>query len=620
MINRIELYEADGTLITRLPATSPVVTSDRQLRFRIHPSYLQAMRQLGRQVRAWDGIEPVFVGFVSSPRASVRARDTDVQVTCQDRGIRARLARFSADSIVEGTVTDSGQLVTAASATTELAANAAIQAWARVIQSVIEQVTPQWGVAYRSEPIVIGWYQRLLNDGTIESGLIYGETNIPYQAQVGETAVTLSAVQFAESGSAIAGTYQVIATGLGAGDSLRVQQTIDLGSSLPIAEVTATTDGTATLETSTDGTTYAAYAAGTTWRYLRVTVERTAESLSLALSIKAGAVFAASNVLTDTDTQWRADSGDSLRQLTVSRAAAASANVAYVRVGDTSADKVSRYAFDLDASVDGVAWTPLGTFSGTPAMLIECPFIAGSYAKFRLTFKTAAVVRFVDVRSIVAQYTVPDVIRTWLQGVGEAEFDFPASRVPVKLAVGERGEEVEAACQRLAATAGMRLWHRRDGYATLTRLNDYTVAGAPLHDAPIEPLEVEWLDDLYNEIIGVSEPTGVAPMQFVARDDDAASPTGIPRIGKRTAPVRYFPEADTAAKLEQATKTALAESLQRTINVQFTIPANPTLEPGTVVHIINRQTGLAGVFVVDAFEITAQENRYNAVCRGRQLA
>jgi hypothetical protein len=114
-------------------------------------------------------------------------------------------------------------------------------------------------------------------------------------------------------------------------------------------------------------------------------------------------------------------------------------------------------------------------------------------------------------------------------------------------------------------------------------------------------------DGVYNAVVARGEADGTAaPVQAVAYDTDAASPTrwGGP-FGR--VPVFYTsPLLDTVAKCTSAARTHLASIVRGRDRIEeFTAAPNPALEPGDVVQVNTPRAGFIGPLVTVALPLAA---------------
>lgn len=601
-IDRIELYERSGAYVATIPATAATVDGDKNrssnymLRFRAGADRLPLLRVRGRRVKAFDGSTCVFNGFVSGPSADISPGDAVVEMTCLDKPSAYAAAKAIEDAVIEDTPTESGPLMSSVSASSVLPSDAILATGIVYNQSI---------VAFQADGAV--W-------DPDNQRWVYGAT-------------TPQGCGVEAYGSVWDGSYRAYAdtsnlvTILVTGYSLSI--TLDMQASITAKSITATSNGSAFVTVSNDGVTFGAFSPATPFRYIHVEAGRSECPITLGLTVVTATPSAAANVLADDSAYWQPNNGDVLRQLTIYRAAAATCNVAYLRLGFNSADRTTRYVGYLDGSTDNVNWTRLASVAGTPSRLVEVPFTSGSWRFVRLTITSCSgpcSVRYFSVENVVATQTVDSVIRALLTAEGETDFDFLITRTPVKKCIRERGESVLDTCKRLAATAGLELWWTKAGVATLRPLEDYDITAVIPTVTAMLHLSASWPDDVINEISGTYDSPD-SQLYVVLRDDNASSETSIQRIGRRT-DCRTYRAADTLRKLQAALAADLLLATRQTSVARFTAGADLTMELGSLRRLLNVQTGITGVYVVDAYSLAwdPEVGTYDTEAQVRQIA
>lgn len=221
-----------------------------------------------------------------------------------------------------------------------------------------------------------------------------------------------------------------------------------------------------------------------------------------------------------------------------------------------------------------------------------------------------------QVQYCTSTQTIDYIVRTVAEGEGETQFDLtPTKRRTV-----------------MTFEAGQKKW---DGLQELVKnvLGDwelfYTVAGVLTlrprvlrTDQPQEvtallpPFSITYSDaDVKNEIIAIYEGQA-STLRHVAQNDNAASGTSIPRIGRRTEVIRSS-LADTAEKLATFARRELATRGRVTVPAEATIAVAADYEPWDVWHITESKTDTSGLFLLVSFGITANMEQATYDLRAR---
>src|SRR5690606_19180478 len=113
--------------------------------------------------------------------------------------------------------------------------------------------------------------------------------------------------------------------------------------------------------------------------------------------------------------------------------------------------------------------------------------------------------------------------------------------------------------------------------------------------------------DVRNEIVAVHEGQNQT-LRHVARDDNAASPTSIPRIGRRTEVVRA-PLSDAISKLRVFAQRILSELSRATLPATARIPAGEVHDAGEVWRVIEPRTGTDALFLLTSYSLSASREQ-----------
>lgn len=368
------------------------------------------------------------------------------------------------------------------------------------------------------------------------------------------------------------------------------------------AAMTTTSD----MQVSTDGVTWSAYAPGT-WRYLRFIAKSPGSTIKLGLTVTTNAAYPASNVVTDGADSWRPTTTDLNRYIDLDFGSAQTVNVLYLRWGINSQDRTTRYVYKIEGSTDKVTWTTLvASTAATASQVVEHVLTSGSYRYLRVSLLQVSgpvALRFAKAQNIVATTSIHSLIQQIAQTEGETLFNLTATRQYAKAITFEAGEEKWSAMQELASTIGWELYYSADEYLTLRPTDiDVTDSNIPTYEA-LFGFDAEYSDaTIYNQVIGVYE-SAATTYRSVQEDNNAFSATGIPRLGRRTAPVQKNTLADSQQKLDAWTLDLLGRYTRQTTQVSFSMSAVPSHEAGDVIRLVENETGTDGYFTLESFEV-----------------
>lgn len=344
MSRTAETYTYAGDYIEDLTPLDMEVSVDRNrpcrrtAEFTLPIEALNSVNILGQQVKLYDGVDQLFGGFVDSVRANPTPSGGTISVSCSDRTKLFKLARFTADTAYEDLdARETPTLISSAAASSELEPGGEIQQSASIYRRTIQAYIPDSPYAW-----VNVWKS---SDITETGSILTGD----YSLRVHQP-VTISS----SGGHTVLGYYSAFA----------VIFYIDLGTQTDVDTVTVTTNGTATVHTSTDGTTWSAYAALTTWRYLRIRLERNSGgALTGGLTITSNGTYSASRVLTDGADFWMPATTDIAdRYITFTLLSTVTVTAEAVGTGDGSTAGFNLDWFPITGNsqaieVDGVAET-----------------------------------------------------------------------------------------------------------------------------------------------------------------------------------------------------------------------------------------------------------------------
>ncbi len=568
---KVTLHELDGTLVAELLATDVQIEVDgtravrRTASFTVPVTDLAELRVLGRQIRIEERATSrrLFTGFFDDVVATAGESEATVRVSCRDKSKRLRETTFAEDTTFNDVgATDTGQLATAASASSFLAAGQEIQGWADVYE---QRVTVyDLGVARR------------VNDARVSGDI-----------RLGNLAVEASG-----------GSVQKVA----------LDVYLDLRAVEQLQVISLTHTGWAgQIEISSDAISWAAYAGGAvTCRYVHVQVTG-GLTITAGIMILAGANYPASNVLADDENAWRPGVMDLERSITLDAGTSVTANVLYTRWGLNDAERQFLVQFDLFRSPDGLKWYRLGTWLANAGVHEAVfPDAAARYWKIRVlaTWYERPALRFAELKRVVSTDTVDEIIRSVASGEGETQLQLTATRRRASVTF-EAGKKKWDALQEIVnqVLGNWELFYAADGVLVLQPRLLRT--DAPKHPAVLlPPFSFTISDaDLANEIVAVHEAQG-STLRHVARNENPGSIASIPRIGRRTIVVKSD-VANTTDKLRVFALRTLAERTRITIPAEITMPADPCLEPGDVLQISEAKTGTDGLFVLHAYSLGA---------------
>jgi hypothetical protein len=643
-IDAVDLLESDGvTLVAHLPATVIDAPADRRndvtrmLTFEVRMEYLQALKVLGRMIKAYDGTTLVFVGYPDTPSIHRAAREATVSVPCRDKAAKPKDALFSTDTVYESTPTDTTVAFTA-TASSQMQTSSSIQTYGQVIGTKLERLNVETtveevceitfyeftdsGAGFVVDRVIRTTHPELYENITSSGGATFSYGTY----RTSRTASDLVAAGLVlTNGNPLTGTLTVTYTGTDAASTFRLTVDVDMRSTEAVAAITPTTNGTVEgTQISTDGVTWAAFTAGATGRYLRLVITSPTTPVTLSLAVVTTTDYQPSNVATDDGDSWRPLVTDFAKVVTCMFAAPTQVNTLFVRSGLADVDTSTRLVYAIDGTADGSTWTELITeASSTPNRLTEHLFTQATLRGIRLRILSCngpIAIRYVRAANIVSTQYIPDIIQVTLAGCGETQFNFMQSHQYVTRLIAERGESKLTFCKKLAALMGAELFWTREGVCTLRPAEDYDITASTIPvDVAILSLDAEWTADVKNEIVGVCDLPDTQ-LSYTAQDADAGSPTCVQRIGHRTKVV-MFPEADTAGKLENATKQELLKSLRRGSTVEYRVTAEPDMEVGRVRYVLDPVSGIGGFYTIDAYRLewNPEASTYDMVCQGREV-
>ncbi len=316
-----------------------------------------------------------------------------------------------------------------------------------------------------------------------------------------------------------------------------------------------------------------------------------------AITFNAGKIPAAGQVITAEPYQFPRTSSGSNRLL--------------IRWGVSDADRHTRVIYDvLGADSTAGPWTVLlaDQFATCRHLREHVWASAQTYPYIRIRVKRcngAVAVRYAAVQRVVATTTIDYLIRTIAESEGETLFDIPPTLVYVSALTCEAGRSKLALIQELADLIPWRMGYRRDEYFRGETPDDWdtTDPAIPTYGASLSGFALTTSGaQTRNHVIGIHE-EAAASLRATVENNDGASPTSIPAIGRRTAEVKSFPLADTQAKLNVATGRTLDRLGRLVRTAGFTIPASPGLEPGSLCRLVESKTGTDGLFVLRGFDL-----------------
>lgn len=581
----VKLHDRDDSYIEDISAVWNLrVNADRDnacrrtADFSCAGEYLNALRVRGRRIKVGSSAEDlIFDGYIDAPRMQKTSDDRMVSVRCRDKMKRFLLAGFSEDTTYEDlTASDAQRVISSASATSNIGVGDEIQ---------------RFGVVYESRLFA---------------------TILGIESEVNPAEVEAS-------GDILAGDYSIDYSKAGL-TQLRLKVSIDLRVLEAVTAAVITTNGSivsGTTKTSQDGLTWSAYAGGSSFRYLQFEITKSAGPVTLGVSVTTSAAYSPSNVITDGIDSWRPAPTDLDRRITLDIGSAQNCNVLYLRWGISSLDRSTAFTYLVERSTDAATWTTVGTYTVNASYLAEHLFDSVSLRYIRITLLSATdglfALRFADIRLTTSTVSIDTVIRDIAESEGETSFDFTPTRryLPSGAITFEAGAKKWEAMDSLAKSIGFELFYSKDGILTLKPRDKYDLSDIPEFDDPIW-LDAEWPDDeIYNQVIAIYESADLS-LRSIAQDGDGASPTGIPNVGTRTAPIIRSPFADTQAKLDALALVELQKASKPRISVSFEDLADLTLEPGDVIRITDAD--ISGLFVIESFALLFEADREIMTC------
>ncbi|RJQ09888.1 MAG: hypothetical protein C4551_03195 [Bacillota bacterium] len=668
MSRRVELYETDGTYLKDLPATYVEWSVDRQRQvrrtatIRLPLDCLADVKVLGRMVKVWDGATLVFCGYIDGPRASVSGEGrAEIEVTCRDKTKRLKVARFSQDTTFEDlNAKETPNLYQAASASSELGVGGEIQRYAVVYQralqaTVLGVVSDVSGLATEAPATLTDPKQRIVQgtDYSIDysaPGLTQLALTVYIDMRVAENVSDIIITTNGTAGTRYVSTDALTWSPFAAGTFRFVKFTITKASGPITCSVVIKT-----------GASYPATAIGVdnhnSWRptpadadrYITATLVSTVSITGEPVGTGDGSTATfnldwfpitalSETVYVDEVVQTRGtaytinDTTGAITFLSGYIPAAGAAvtadytfptqgwNVLYLRWGVNDFDRTTRYVYDLYRSADGVTWTLVAAdCAATSSYLVEHVVSLTTDRYIKIVIKRAS--GPVALRYLQAQYVsttgvaLSEVIQSIASAAGETLFRITPTRRSTKPVSFTAGTEHWAAAEELAESIGWELYYSVDGYLTFAPPDtDITDPSIPTYEAMFD-LKAEWSDaDIYNQVIGICQ-RATGDLRSFQEDSNAFSPTSTVRLGARTAPVQYFPAADTQSKLDAATLRYLQDVSRQRVRVSFTMEGTPSHEAGDVIRLRETLTGIDGYFTLESFSVSDDPNGEGYVFR-----
>lgn len=579
-----KLYEEDGSLVRTLKTKRIEVSVGRGRAIRRTASLDVAaseddLWQIGRMVKVYKGADPLFVGYLDAEQDNNRPGAKRVRVTCRDKAKRLAAVRWGDEKTYEDTTASEGSnLIASVSASTSLSAGGEIQSQGRV---------------YKKE----------------HKATILG--------------VEQDITPASESGDPLAGTYSVDYSAAGM-TQLKAVVYIDLKAIEDLQSVTVTTNGAATVEKSSDGQTWGAWAAGTA-RYLRVTVTKSVGPITIGVVVTTASSYPASNT-TDGDkaTGWRPTTSDLDRWIKGNTTGAQTANRLILELGVSESDPFSRYKIKVERSSDnGSTWTEIATIASA-GRLTEVVFSDVSLTDVRVTFlaRSAPVaVRHMSLTRVTVdagkKVYLHDIIQDIAAGEGETLFRLTSTRQYIPAVTFQRGRTKWESILQLAEDHGWEAFYDREGYlvAQPVDIDPWPGIGGSLtklsavRDADRTKTDAE----IYNEILATNgNPTN--PLRSTKSNADAWNEAGTANTFKRTSPELTFPLADTQAKLDYAALVELEKRMRPTYKARVSHGAAAApidLEAGDVVLTKDSKDETPHEYILESFAITDTGKDYS---------
>ena len=567
----VYLYEADGTTeVEQLTATEARIEVDgtrgvrRTASFTVPASELAELKVYDRIIKMTDrtSSDTMFTGYYDDIVATANLEESSVKVACRDKSKALKEPGFTEDETYEDeTATDTGQLISSVSATTELSSGYEIQGYADVYEQTV--TVYDLGVARR------------VNDAVVTGDIRDGDLSIT------------------ASGSNVQKVVLDVYLDLKTTEDLE-QILIDHGGYADLMEVSA------------DTVSWATYTSGTTTcRYIHIQITGIL-TFEAEVHIYAGTSYPANNVLTDNDASWRPSLSDLTREITLNCGSAKAANVLYTRWALNDAERRTLVHYEVLAQVSSY-WVSLGTWYAN-AGLSEAVFdeITAQYFKIRVlsTWEGRPALRYAELKKVVATDTVDQVIETIATAEGETAFALIETKMRVNVTF-EAGLSIWDALQRVVSeTLGnWSLYYTPDGVLTLEPVVLRTDSPRTV-TALLPPFTVTYSDpDVKNEVVAIFEDR-LDTLRAVATNENAASSTSIPRIGRRTVVVKSS-LADSEAKLAIFAQRVLATRGRVTVPAQATIAADPDIDAWDIWQVTESKTETDGLFILTAFSIVA---------------
>ena len=370
------------------------------------------------------------------------------------------------------------------------------------------------------------------------------------------------------------------------------------------------------LRTSSDGLTWTERDPGgmgaASFRFAELTVEVSAAGGQATVVVQevevlAGAAYAAANAIDgDSATTWRPAPGDLDRAITIAFGTARTFNALYLSWGATLVDQDNPVTYQV---LNGDTGAVLVDQAEPVCGLVE-HVVAGSCSSITVRVLTAAglvALRHVEVLQVTATNTVSYLLGDLAAQAGIARRDVQPSRLYRANLTCQLGESYIQHARDIAAAAAWDLYGDPEGYlvARPARVNPTDVAAR--YEAGAANIIGGFTREpgqqaIFNHVVVLAKLL-TQTIRGDAKDDAAGSPTSTQRLGDRVLVVED-PGCDTQKKADARALVELWRNCQWRSAVSFSAVANPAHEAGDVLEVVEGTTRVAGLYVLESFELS----------------
>jgi len=381
------------------------------------------------------------------------------------------------------------------------------------------------------------------------------------------------------------------------------------------------------LRTSSDGLTWTerdpAGMGAASFRFGELTVEAPAAGGQATVVIQevevlAGAAYPASNAIDgDSATTWRPAPGDLDRTLAIAFGTARTFNVVYLSWGATLVDQDNLVTYQV---LNGGTGAVLVDQAEPVCGLVE-HVVGATCSSIQVHVLTAAglvALRHVEVLQVTATNTVSYLLGDLAAQAGIARQDIQPSRLYRANLTCQLGESYIQHARDIAAAAAWELYGDPEGYLVARPAPGNPTDVAARYEAGAANLIGGFAREpgsqaVFNHVVVLAKLPGQT-VRGEAQDSSAGSPTCTQRLGDRVLVVED-PGCDTQRKADARALVELWRNCQWRSAVSFSAVANPAHEAGDVLEVVEGTTRVAGLYVLESFELSMTPAEFSMSCR-----